>query len=108
MSSLRDKYYNGLNSPYRTISEEEALQTACQAVGFFANPNSPQYIREAAMYEAGRNVGAIYDSNLSSRIENILIKCSNLRNGETVYLTREEKSFIKAGIEGTFFRPFYE
>lgn len=108
MNSLFNKFENGFNHPYRTISEKEALQTACQAVGVFANPNSPQYVREMAMYDAGRNVGAIQDPDVSYQIESILKKCSKLRSGETVALSWEEKSFIKAGVEGTLFRPFYE
>ena len=108
MGYLYEAFENGLSQPYRFISDSEALQTACRAVGVFASPYSSQMERQMIMYDAGRNVGAIRDSNTAYTVKNILIRCAQLRDGEAISLSRDEKAFIKAAIEGTLYKPFYE
>ena len=48
------------------------------------------------------------DGEIKSNIINILLKCCDLNVTETIELTPEEKDFLKAGIEKTLYKKFYE
>ena len=108
MTYLYQKFETGKAQHYKFISQEEALRDACQFIGVFANPYSSSMEREMAMFGAGQNVGAIYDPGVIAVMEELFRKCSNLREGEAVKLTNDDKAFIKAAIEGTVYKPFYE
>ena len=108
MMYLSKSFEDGLHQPFRFISEKDALHDACELVGTFTSPYSSSYERQVAMYGAGRNIGVISDLNTAGLIKDIFVKCSYLHEGEVILLTSEEKAFIKAAIEGTYYRPFYD
>ena len=108
MTKLYRYFEDGLADHYRWVADSEALKNACEIIGCFANPYSEMWVRQMAIFEAGRYVGVLKDNNIAEYIKGLFKRCSQLRDGETIYLTKEEKAFIKASIEGTLYRPFYE
>ena len=108
MNTLYESFENGLAQPWMFVSEKEAASDACGLISVFASPYSAFFERQIAMYGAGRNVGVLRDPELVSALKDIFRKCSRVETGQTVELTKREKDLIKACIEGSFFKPFYE
>ena len=108
---MRDYYRSFLDEikdAYRFVSQEEALSKACSNLAVFADPYSQDYERLIAINDSGRYVGALNSEDLRNTLISLYYRCSQLSSGQRIYFSPEEKQFIKAGIEGSFFKTFYE
>lgn len=99
MSNLTEYFESGLNHPYLTTPDDEALCEACEAVTVFLNPSSPAYARMTALTNAGSLVGGMSRGRNRDMITRILRKCSKLSDYEVVNLTAKERSFVYQYLE---------
>ncbi len=108
--SLRDYLEAGMQKPYRTYTDKEMLADACKYVGVFTSVhNSMGYItRTIAIGEAGSCIGGLEENWIKDQITELLLRCCDLETNETLTLTDEDRKFLKAGIEGSLYKPFYE
>lgn len=108
MSTYKMFFEEGLSQPYRFVSEREALMEACNTIAVFVDPYSQDFVRQMALGIAGKYMGAIHDPFLVNTLNSIFYRCFNLREGEALALSQNDKSFIKTAIHGGFHKAFYE
>lgn len=108
--TLRDYFRQGIGDPYGPYPDEDLLADACKCVGVFAEADARvgNLARSVAIRNAGSFISMLADGEIKSNIINILLKCCDLNVTETIELTPEEKDFLKAGIEKTLYKKFYE
>lgn len=107
MNIYQKAFEDGLTRPYMTISEKEALRTACQIIGVFTDSCSEQMVRHYAMYEAGSHTATIKNQEIHNILKDIFERCADLEDNQAIVLTNEDKLFIKKGITGSFYKEFY-
>ncbi|MDE5825856.1 MAG: hypothetical protein K2H91_14430 [Lachnospiraceae bacterium] len=106
---LQQDFEAGLAKPFMPIDEKEALCEACKAVGEFTYTKEMSCAtRAVAISRAGSYVGSLEQGELRDTITRILERCCELKDEEIIELSSSEKQFIKNGIEGKFFKAFYE
>lgn len=107
MNRNYQNYLSGLEKPFYTISKKDAMYDACMAIGAFVE-DPPSWVRLSLFFRAGQNVATIGPGELADELKRLYKKCSELEGSERLTLSQSEKDFIRAGIKGEFFKPFYE